>query len=595
MSGIARRPPAVLRLAAALAIAGTVLATPSTLPARDATDAVQPEGASGTSAKRGVTAKRQMVAAAHPLAAEAGLAILRSGGNAVDAMVAVQLVLGLVEPQSSGIGGGAFLLLWDAQDKRMRSFDGRETAPMAAGETLFLDADGKPMDFFDAAIGGRSVGVPGVLAMMELVHRERGRLPWKDLFAPAIRLARDGFGVTQRLNTLVGDNAESLFSREATREYFLSEEAVPIFAGTKLRNPDYAQVLETVAEQGARALHEGEIAEAIVEAVQGDEENPGLLSLTDMKSYKAVERDPVCFSYRAYEICGMGPPSSGALSIGQMLGMLEGHDLAALGPYDPQSWRLIGEAARLAFADRGMYLADADFAPPPKGYLDRDYLAARARLMDGGRALPQEEVVPGEPPDDHASLFSSGRDVELPSTSHFSIADADGNVVSMTSSIENAFGSRLMVRGFLLNNQLTDFSFSPLQDGKPAANRVEGGKRPRSSMSPTIVLKDGKPWLAIGSPGGSRIINYVANALIAQIDWGMSAAESVSAPHMVNRFGRYELEIGTKAEEMAPALAGFGYEVSAGALNSGLHAIRFNEDGMEGAADPRREGVALGD
>ena len=563
--------------------------------AQEKADAVSPELASGRTQKELVRASNYMVAAANPLAAQAGKDVLAKGGSAVDAMVAVQLVLGLVEPQSSGLGGGAFLVYWDNATQNVSTIDGRETAPMQAGPDLFLDDSGQPLSFFDAVIGGRSVGTPGTVALLERAHELHGKLPWAELFQPAIELAEAGFAVSPRLNQLIAASAESLFRFPTTREYFLSEEGVPLFPGTIVKNQPYADTLRAIAENGASAFYSGPISQDIVATVRGAEGNPGLLSLQDLERYQVKERDAVCAPYRSYQICGMGPPSSGALTVGQILGLVEPYDLAALGPSDPQSWRIIGDASRLAFADRGLYMADSDFVKMPKGLLNAAYMKGRAQMLAGSEALAADAVNPGEPPWDEAELRAPDYSLELPSTSHFSIVDADGNIVSMTTTIENGFGSRLMTRGFLLNNELTDFSFLPEVDGRPVANRVEPGKRPRSSMSPTIVLKDGKPVFAIGSPGGSRIIGYVAKTLIAHLDWGLDVQQAIELPHLVNRFGVYDLEEGTSAESFAPALEALGYQVSVRELNSGLHGIAITSDGLEGGADPRREGVVLGE
>jgi len=578
--------------------------------AQQASDAVVPEISSETAPRKPVTARHFMVVTAHPQATRVGEAILAKGGSAIDAMVAVQAVLGLVEPQSSGLGGGAFLVHFDAANGKLTTFDGRETAPAQATPDLFLDANGEPMGFFDAVIGGRSVGVPAIVALMETAHQKYGKLDWASLFEPAIRLAENGFEVSPRLNASITDSAESLARNEATRDYFLTEEGVPLPVGTVLKNPAYAETLRLIARGGSKAFYEGPVAADIVAAVRGVEDNPGRLSLADFAAYRIKEREPVCSSYRIYEICGMGPPSSGALTIGQILKLVEPYDLATLGPNDPQSWRLIGDASRLAFADREAYMADPDFIDVPKGLLNDRYLRERARLLDRKDALPAEMVEAGKPPFDHAGAnplpasgpwahpWAVGLTPELPSTSHFSIVDKEGNVVSMTTTIENSFGSRLMVHGFLLNNELTDFSFLPARDGKPVANRVEAGKRPRSSMSPTIVLKDGKPVLAIGSPGGSRIIGFVAQALIARLDWGMDIQQAVAMPHLVNRYGPYEIEAGTAAEALMPALEALGYKIAGAHMSSGLHAIAIarSESGGElvGGVDPRREGLAAG-
>ena len=562
--------------------------------AQQAADAMAPEAATGASARQIVRAERQMVAAAHPLATQAGADILRAGGSAADALVAVQTVLGLVEPQSSGLGGGAFLVWYDAATGTVTTIDGRETAPAAATPELFLGADGEPLGFFDAVVGGRSVGTPGVVALMAQIHDSQGKLPWADVLQPAIDLANQGFAVTPRLNALITGDRERLASQPAARAYFLDETGAPLAVGAILRNPDYAETLTNVAAGGADAFYNGPIAETIVDAVTGHTENPGLLA-SDLSAYEAKERPAVCAPYRGYEVCGMGPPSSGALTVGQLLGMVSHFDIAALGPDDPESWRIIGDATRLAFADRGRYMADSDFVDMPEGLLDPAYLKDRAALIRRPDALPADAVSAGEPPWKKAELRINGFSFEMPSTSHFTIVDSAGNIASMTSSIENAFGSRQMAAGFLLNNQLTDFSFRPQSDGTEIANRVEPGKRPRSSMSPTIVLKDGKPVFALGSPGGSAIIPYVAKTIIALVDWNMDMQQAISLPHLANRFGRYDIEAGTPAESLAPQLEALGYEVRIRDMNSGLHGIAITTDGLEGGADPRREGVVLGD
>ena len=541
-----------------------------------------------------VVAQHWMIAVANPLAAEAGAAILREGGSAADAMIAAQTVLGLVEPQSSGLGGGAFLVWYDAESQSLTTLDGRETAPLAAMPRLFQDEAGQPLGFFDAVVGGRSVGTPGTPALLEAAHRRWGRAPWPSLFAPAIRLASDGFSVSPRLADLVAEDSERLSRYASTAAYFLPDGA-PISAGATLRNPAYAETLGAMARDGARAFYTGAVAEGIVASVRGASDNPGVLSLADLALYQVRERPAICAAYRAHEVCGMGPPSSGALTVGQILGMLDSYDLAALGPDSAEAWRLIGDASRLAFADRGRFMADSDFVPmPTQGLVDPAYLAERATLLGGDDALP--EVSAGAPEFDHALHFAPDQSIEFPSTSHLSIVDSHGNALSMTTTIENGFGSRLMAPGgFLLNNELTDFSFATHSDGVPIANRVEPGKRPRSSMSPTIVMQGGKPVLVIGSPGGSRIIGYVAQAIIAHLDWGMDVQQAVAMPHAVNRFGTFDLEAGTEAEALTGPLEALGYDVSVRDLNSGLHAIALGDDGLQGGADPRREGIALGE
>jgi len=590
----------------ALALAGTAAA-------QEPADAVAPEAAPETASDRAeafaglsaparaaLAAKRAgtpteaqdwMIAAANPLAVEAGAKVLRTGGSAADAMIAVQAVLGLVEPQSSGLGGGAFLVWYDAETGQVKTLDGRETAPLAATPRLFQTPGGEPLTFYDAVVGGRSVGTPGTPMLLAEAHRRWGKADWPGLFSEAIRLAEEGFTVSPRLADLVAGDAERLGRFPATAAYFLPE-GTPIAAGDRLTNPAYADTLRRIAEAGVGAFYTGAVAADIAATVQRAEGNPGVLSELDLALYRVKERPAVCVAYRAHDVCGMGPPSSGALTVGQILGMLGHYDLAALGPEAPESWRLIGDASRLAFADRGRYMADIDFVPmPAAGLVDPAYLSGRAELLSGDDALP--EVGPGTPEWDHALLWGDDAAIELPSTSHISIVDGAGNALSMTTTIENGFGSRLFVRGFLLNNELTDFSFRTHDEGAPIANRVEPGKRPRSSMAPTIVLRDGKPELVIGSPGGSRIIGYVAQAIVAHLDWGMDVQEAVAQPHAVNRFGTYDLEAGTAAADLAGALAAMGYEVDIRELNSGLHAIAVG-DGLQGGADPRREGIALG-
>lgn len=582
------------------------LACTAPLAAQQAADAVAPESATTTAVRsdsadisaalatkaagQPVEAAHWMVAVANPLAAQAGARVLRAGGSAADAMVAVQAVLGLVEPQSSGLGGGAFLVWYDAATGTLTTLDGRETAPLEATPRLFQDADGQPLGFFDAVIGGLSVGTPGTPALMEAAHRRWGQHPWPELFSDAIALADDGFAVSPRLAELVSRDAERLALHPDTAAYFLPGGA-PLAEGAVLTNPDYAQTLRTLADHGAEAFYSGDIARTVVDQVRARSDNPGRLSEIDLALYQVRERPPVCVSYRVYEVCGMGPPSSGALSVGQILGLLDHFTLP--GPDDPQAWRLIGDAGRLAFADRGRYMADSDFVPmPTAGLTDPAYLAGRARLLARATALP--EVAPGNPDWDHAQIWADDESIEFPSTSHISIVDAAGNALSMTTTIENAFGSRLMAGGFLLNNELTDFSFRTRRDGRPIANRVEPGKRPRSSMAPTIVLRDGRPVLVVGSPGGSRIIPYVAQTIIAWADWGMDVQAAVSMPHAVNRFGAYDLEQGTSAEALADDLKTLGYDAKIRGLNSGLHAIEVGPV-LLGGADPRREGVALGE
>ena len=537
-----------------------------------------------------VFAKNWMVSVANPHAAAAGARVLSEGGTAADAMVAVQAVLGLVEPQSSGIGGGAFLVWYDSKSGEITTLDGRETAPLAATPRLFQNENGERLKFWDAVVGGRSVGVPGTPALMEAAHKRWGQNSWNSLFSEAIDLADNGFAVSPRLAALVARDAERLGRFSDTADYFFPNEQ-PLVEGHLLTNPAYADLMRRMAKDGAEVIYSGDIARAIIDTVRGAEKNPGVLSLTDLQIYKVKERPAVCVPFRGYQVCGMGPPSSGALTVGQILGLL--NQFPPGSSNDPQTLRLIGDASRLAFADRGRYMADSDFVPmPTKGLLAQDYLSERAKLLNGPDALT--EAVPGNPEYSHASLWADDVSLELPSTSHISIVDRFGNALSMTTTIENSFGSRLMTHGFLLNNELTDFSFSSHRNGVPIANRVEPGKRPRSSMSPTIILKDGRPTLVIGSPGGSRIIGYVAEAIVAHIDWGMNIQAAVSIPHAINRFGTYDLEKGTSLEAMVAPLEELGYKVNLRSLNSGLHAISIGENGLFGGADPRREGIAIG-
>lgn len=581
-----------------LALALTLSATPlgGAAFAQQAADTQAPEAPSQVAAaQKSATGRHWMVTAANPLAAEAGAAALRAGGNAIDAMVATQLMLGLVEPQSSGLGGGAFLVYWDAQAKTLTTFDARETAPRAATPTLFQDEKGQPLAFMDAVVGGRSVGTPGTPRLLETVHRRYGRIAWAQLFRPAIRRAEGGFEVSPRLASLIAEDVATLTRNAAARAYFLDANGEALKAGTLLKNPAYAATLRHLAQYGADAFYGGELAADIVRTVR-EADNPGVLSLGDLREYRVKEREPVCGAYRGLDICGMGPPSSGALTLGQILGLVEPYDLKGLGPASPESWRLIADASRLAFADRERYMADADYVPmPTKGLLAKDYLAQRSKLLAGDDALP--EVAAGNPTWDHAMAEprADGAALDVPSTTQITIVDGEGNVVSMTSTIEAGFGSRLMVGGFLLNNELTDFSFRSQRDGVPVANRVEPGKRPRSSMAPTIVMKDGKPVLALGSPGGSQIIGYVAKTLIAHLDWGMPLDQAIAAPNVLARFSAVEIEAGTTADELAPGLKGLGFEVKIMPMTSGVQAVSIGPEGLVGAADPRREGVAIGE
>ena len=563
-----------------------------------------PEGATGSTVRSLATTRQHMVVAAHPLAAAAGAQMLAEGGTAIDAMIATQLVLNLVEPQSSGLGGGGFLLYYDAAGKTLTSFDARETAPAAAGPDMFLGPDGKPLRFIEAVVGGRSVGTPGIARLLDSTHRRYGKLPWPRLFEPAIRLAENGFAVSPRLAAAILEDRDTLQRYPATRGYFFHADGTPLQAGETLRNPALAETLRILAENGADAFYQGDIARDIAATVQGAAGNPGKLAEGDLAAYQIIERAPVCMPYRRYNVCGMGPPSSAALTIGQILGLLEPFDLSVLPPAATQASHLFAEASKLAYADRALYIADPAFVKQPGlGLIDPGYLSARTSLIDGARAMPK--ATAGIPPWREGRLYAPDRSAEIPSTSHLSIVDDAGNIVSFTSSIESGFGSRLMTRGFLLNNQLTDFSFIAEENGQPVANRVEPGKRPRSSMAPTIVFDKGvfapanaegqaKPLYVLGSPGGARIIPYVAWSLIGLLDWQLDVQTAVAMAHVANLNGPTELEAGTGLVALNPALTSLGHTVRVLDMNSGLHAIRIGDGLLQGGVDPRREGLALG-
>lgn len=561
-----------------------------------------PEAATGYAEKTGWSAQTFMVAAAHPLAADAGYRILKQGGAAIDAAIAAQMVLTLVEPQSSGIGGGAFLL--HSAGGRVQAFDGRETAPAGVDEHLFQRPDGSAMSFEAGVVGGRAVGAPGVLRMLELAHRQHGKLPWASLFGPAIRLADEGFPVSPRLQRLL-DADRFLRLDPVAAAYFYDRDGHPWPAGHLLKNPALARTLRTIAKGGADAFYRGRIARDIAAKVAAHAANPGNLTMRDLAAYRARERAPVCRAYQRWKVCGMPPPSSGGIAIAQMLAMLEAHDIGRYPPRggapDAEAVHLFAEAGRLAYADRNRYVADTDFVPLPGAgigaLLDASYLARRAALI-GPRAMGRAEA--GTPP---GAQPGRGRDTtpERPSTSQLAVVDGFGAGLSMTTSIEDAFGSRQMVDGFLLNNQLTDFSFTPFDADGPVANRVQPGKRPRSSMAPTLVFDkaDGRLLLAIGSPGGSAIINYVAKTLVATLDWGLDMQQAISLPNFGSRNGPTELEEGRVAPGLAEALAARGHAVRVIEQNSGLQGImrvaRPGGEGWFGGADPRREGVARGD
>jgi gamma-glutamyltranspeptidase/glutathione hydrolase len=510
-----------------------------------------------------------MLAAAHPLAVEAGYAVLERGGSAVDAAIAVQLVLGLVEPESSGIGGGAFLLYWSAHDGALRAYDGRETAPAAAKPDRFMNEGGSASGFMEAALSGRSVGVPGVLRMLELAHQRHGSLAWQELFAPAIRLAEQGFATSPRLRRQLAAERALREDAGARAIYYAADGR----ARQRIFNPEYAATLREVAAGGADAFYRGGIADELVSAVRA---RGGDITRQDLAGYQALERAPLCGPYRQWRICSMGPPSSGGLAVLQILGLLERTDFQRAAPHSAAAVHLFAEAGRLAYADRALYVGDPAFVDVPLAkLLDGAYLDARARLI-GERSMRQ--ALPGS--------------AEGVGTSHMSIVDAHGNVVSMTTTIEATFGSRIMVRGFLLNNQLTDFDFVP-----GSANQVAAGKRPRSSMAPTVVFDaEGTVRAALGSPGGPNIINYVAKALVGILDWGLDIQSAIALPNFGSRNGPTLLEQGSAYESLVPELRERNHIVEITPLVSGLHGIeRLARGGWRGGADPRREGsVAAG-
>jgi gamma-glutamyltranspeptidase/glutathione hydrolase len=549
-----------------------------------------------------VRASQQLVVSANPHASEAGRAMLRAGGGAVDAAIAVQLVLTLVEPQSSGIGGGAFMLVYAAPGRgdegSITAYEGREIAPAAATPDMFLAANGRPESFGNVGVGGLAVGVPGALRMLELAHREHGRLPWADVFGPAIELAENGFEVSPRLFGLL--NGFKRFARgDDFRRYFYDANGEPRPVGYLLKNPEYAATLRILAAGGAEPLHTGELAAAIAAEVRDNNVRSGRMTPDDLASYKANISAPLCTPYRAWRVCGPQLPSSGGVTTQQVLGMLAHFELPDIHTQSVQAIHLFAEANRLAFADRNLYLGDPQFVPAPvAGLLDAGYLRARAALIDPAKAMAT--IAPGEPLSAAAWEYSSGRASERPSTSHFSIVDRFGDGVAMTTSVQGAFGSQLMVGGFILNNQLTDFDYVPTSDGRPVANRVEGGKRPLSSMAPTMLLDEqGRLRLVIGSPGGTRIIGFVAQSIVGVVDWQLDVQQAVASPHFLAEEGPIELEEGTALTAYEQALEALGHNVAVNGMNSGLHAIaiEYSRRGrtLFGGVDPRREGAALGD
>ena len=602
-------PRFALPLAATLLLVGCTSAPPFS-----ANTPEQPEAASGYVAKPGWASTRFAVAAANPLATDAGYQVLKAGGTAVDAAVAVQMVLSLVEPQSSGIGGGAFLLHHDG--KTVEAFDGRETAPAAVNEKLFLGPDDKPVAFYAGVVGGRAVGVPGAVRMLEMAHRQHGKLPWAQLFAPAIRLAEGGFPLSTRLHTLLKTD-RYLKDDKAAAAYFYQASGQPWPVGTVLRNPALADVLKKIAAQGSKGLLEGEVAQDIVRKVQGHPSNPGKLALSDLAGYQAKKREPLCHDYRAqardYRICGMPPPSSGAIAIGQILGMLNHTRAASLplatgtsgtpGAVPSAEWlHLYTEAARLAFADRALYIADPDFVQPPGGnwssLLAPDYLAERAKLIAQQPGGQRMQVAPAGTPGGVKAAYAPMPAQPEYGTSHISIVDAHGNALAMTTTVENQFGARQMVRGFLLNNQLTDFSYAPTDaQGHPVANRVQPGKRPQSAMAPTLVFDkaSGQLIMSAGSPGGALIIHYTAKTLYGVFNWELNVQQAIDLPNFGVLSGPLLLEDKRFPAATTAALRARGHEVREQALTSGLQGIQRTATGWFGGADPRREGRVMGD
>ncbi len=566
--------------------------------AQSDTPVQQPEAATGRQAKPGWQYQREAVAAANPLAADAGERMLRLGGSAIDAAVAVQMVLGLVEPQSSGIGGGAFMMTWDG--KKAEAWDGRETAPAGAKPDQFMQSNGQPMSMSQAVPGGLSVGTPGVLAMLAQAQREQGKLPWAKLFEPAIELADKGFAISPRLGSLLQGQRHLSRDKQAAA-YFLDAKGEPWPVGHVLRNPAYAAVLRRIAKEGPQAFYRGAIAADIAARVQNAAQ-AGSLNEADLAGYHAIKRDPLCAEWRRYRLCGVPPPSSGFLAVAQILTML-GPDPAPLSV--PLLHRFI-EASRLAFADRALYVGDPDFVPAPAGdwrsLLDPSYLRERAALI-GERAMPV--ATAGVPRGVQQTAFAAQADQVEHGTSHISVVDREGHAVALTTSVEGAFGSGLMSDGgtglrggFLLNNQLTDFSFRPAgADGKPVANRVEPGKRPRSSIAPIFVFEagsGGKFVMSVGSPGGSFIIPFVSKTLLGTLGWGMDVQRAIDLPNFGTVGGPVYLETGGFDTATVAALEALGHRVQLTDLPSGIQAIERHADGWFGAADPRREGIARG-
>ncbi|MCK5880479.1 MAG: gamma-glutamyltransferase [Sinobacterium sp.] len=565
-----------------------------------ATDSIAPEASSGTHTKQAKIAHGHqfMAVTANKYATQAAYNILDKGGSAIDAAIAAQLVLGLVEPQSSGIGGGGFIVHWDEKEQQVQHFDGRETAPSRVDSNHFINKQDKPIEFFDAVIGGYSVGTPGLVAALELAHKKHGKLPWATLFDEAIQLSQQGFIVSKRLNLLSQQISQGKYnlakdaSHQNLANYLLYKgKARPV--GSILKNPEYAKTLQLIAQHGSRAFYQGSIADAMVEAVENSS-NPGLLNLDDLKDYNAIQNDAVCQTLRNYKLCGAPAPSSGAISIIQQLIMLDNTpQLAGLGATSPSFYHRLIESAKLSFADRNQFIADPNFtSQDSEALLDISYLKHRSKNINLLRAS-KDTATAG---DINKELgFISAQSLELPSTTHLSIIDSVGNAVSMTSSIETAFGSRIMVKGFILNNQLTDFSFIPKQGNALVANRIEAGKRPRSSMAPMIIFKDNKLNLLIGSPGGARIISYMSKVLAQHLLLDMPLEQAINTPHVSNLNKTHStVENSTSGKQLALQLNKLGHKTTLKAQTSGIHAIQVQASGYTGIADTRREGAAQG-
>ncbi|SFU80406.1 gamma-glutamyltransferase 1 . Threonine peptidase. MEROPS family T03 [Polaromonas sp. YR568] len=551
-----------------------------------------PEPSSGYTEKKVVTASKFMIATANPHATRAGDEMLKAGGTAVDAAIAAAIMLNLTEPQSSGIGGGAFIMSYEAAGKSINAYDGREKAPATAKGDRFLDSKGKPLALRDAINSGKSVGVPGLLRVMELAHQKHGKLPWAKLFEPTIRLAESGFPVSERLHTVIKLD-KTLRANANAKAYFYDAAGEPLAVGATLKNPAFAAVLRRVAKEGPDAFYKGEIARDISNAVNSQAQ-PGGMTVQDIADYQAKERTVLCGTYRVYKVCGMPPPSSGGIAVLAMLGALERFPMSTVRPNSTEAVHLFSEAGRLAYADRDYYVGDPDFVNvPATALVSPEYLKTRSALIRTDASM--KRAAPGVPAGVKLA-WAPDELSEIPATSHISVIDAAGNAVSMTTTIEAVFGSHIMVHGFLLNNQMTDFALSPEENGLPVANRIEGGKRPRSTMSPTLVFDAaGKLKMTVGSPGGSAIINYVAKTLVGVLDWGLDVQQAISLPNMGSRNRATEVELGSDLEKLAGPLKAMGHEVQAIEFTSGLQGIVVTEGGLSGGADPRREGFVMGE